>query len=480
LGKLFARFLPIFGFVICGLPVLAISLTLGGIHPEFIFGATLVCLGVALVGGTAALVLSVFCTKTYEVLLVCYLFWIFYLLLFPLSFLLPAWVPTGWAKYGNPLYLCFAPYTSPGSVAIADFLYFLAGCIGVSAVLTVIAIVGLRRVVIRHGAVATKGRTRRWWRVRIPWLPGPSLDGNPVLWREWHRQRPSRWVRMVWAMYALTTFGFSLYCVLQCVFGLNEPNRDVWGILVNAFQVPVGLLLVSITSVTSLQDERVRDSLDVLLTTPLSTGQVYWGKWWGSYRIVFFLAALPTFVAAGPLLRQTWQQGGWPTAAHPMDWYFLLMPLVVCCYGSAVVTIGLALAIWIKRTGRAMATSVVIFISLTVGLLFAPLIQDGPDRTIVMGSSFLASGFLTEDCLRPYRRPEPTVPVLMLWCIFYTLVAAIISLAACRSFDRSLGRMPDKMPRRFVPERAVRRLQRRHSGHHAPRDAVPSPLTSPE
>jgi ABC-type transport system involved in multi-copper enzyme maturation permease subunit len=259
----------------------------------------------------------------------------------------------------------------------------------------------------------------------------------------------------------LAAFGFSLYCVLLCVFALDDPNRFFWGILVNAFQVPVGLLLVSISSVTSLQDERVRDSLDVLLTTPLSTAQIYWGKWWGSYRIVFFLAALPTFVAAGPLLRQCWQQGGWPTAAHPMDWYFLLMPLVVCCYGSAVVTTGLALAIWIKRAGRAMASSVVIFIFLTVGLLFAPLVQNGPDRTVDMGSSFLASGYLTEVCLRPYRRQGPTVPVLMLWCIFYTLVSAIVSLAACRSFDRCLGRMPDKMPRRFLPERAVRRIRRR-------------------
>ena len=29
------------------------------------------------------------------------------------------------------------------------------------------------------------------------WLPGPSLDGNPVLWREWHRSRPSRWLTIL-------------------------------------------------------------------------------------------------------------------------------------------------------------------------------------------------------------------------------------------------------------------------------------------
>ena len=37
------------------------------------------------------------------------------------------------------------------------------------------------------------------WR---PVLPGPSLDGNPVLWREWHRSKPSRLLRVVWMLYS--------------------------------------------------------------------------------------------------------------------------------------------------------------------------------------------------------------------------------------------------------------------------------------
>ena len=89
LGKLFARFLPILGFVFCGLPVLAICFTMGGIHPEVVFGAFLVCLGVALVGGAGALVLSMWCTKTYEVLLVCFLLWIGFLLLLPVGWISP-------------------------------------------------------------------------------------------------------------------------------------------------------------------------------------------------------------------------------------------------------------------------------------------------------------------------------------------------------------------------------------------------------
>jgi hypothetical protein len=36
-------------------------------------------------------------------------------------------------------------------------------------------------------------------------LPGPSLDGNPVLWREWHRNRPSRLAQIVWVIYGISS-----------------------------------------------------------------------------------------------------------------------------------------------------------------------------------------------------------------------------------------------------------------------------------
>ena len=41
--------------------------------------------------------------------------------------------------------------------------------------------------------------------------------------------------------------------------------------LVCAFQVSVGLLLLSITAPTALAEERIRGSLDVLMATPLES-----------------------------------------------------------------------------------------------------------------------------------------------------------------------------------------------------------------
>ena len=58
----------------------------------------------------------------------------------------------------------------------------------------------VRRVALEAGGAAGAPRRRRrrpLWR-----LPGPSLDRNPVAWREWHRVRPSLMMRIAWGLYA--------------------------------------------------------------------------------------------------------------------------------------------------------------------------------------------------------------------------------------------------------------------------------------
>jgi ABC-type transport system involved in multi-copper enzyme maturation permease subunit len=468
MGKFTARCLPILGYVICGLPVMAICLLMGGIHPEVIFGALLVCCGVALVGGSAAVLLSVLCSKTYEVILVCYVSWALFLLLLPIGAILPTWLTAPFAstylpeiiKFGNPFYLCFAPYINPGSIDMVDFAYYLLACFAVSAFLLALATLMLRRVVIRQGAVTEKKKRQRWWTRRRPLfrLPGPSLDNNPVLWREWHRQRPSRWVRGVWYVYGFIALAASLYCFVQTIFGMDRFLREV-GIIVNAFQVSVGLLLVSVSGVTSLQDERVRGSLDVLLTTPIPSYQVYWGKWWGCFRVVLRLAILPTLVASGLYVRN-WFHFDFEYDRAP---YFVLMPLIVCCYGAWIVSVGLALGTWIARPGRAMAASVIVFILFTVGLIFTmAFTRDREEVFPAMGSCFLAPLILSIHCLeRSGGSEEFFIPGLLIWCILYAVASAFLSLLACTNFDRRMSRMSERMAGRYRPEKAVKRLLRK-------------------
>jgi hypothetical protein len=62
-------------------------------------------------------------------------------------------------------------------------------------------------------------------RGRLARLPGPSLDGNPVLWREWHRNRPSRMTRILWGAYwlgAIAGVGIGLANAIE--YGIDTPT----------------------------------------------------------------------------------------------------------------------------------------------------------------------------------------------------------------------------------------------------------------
>ncbi len=103
-----------------------------------------------------------------------------------------------WLKLSDPYYLVFAPYTDPGRVGLATYSVFLAACLCLSGMLAALATLRIRAVVARQaGRPAATARMRHGgWTARrgrwqwFPWLPGPSLDGNPVLWRECNRSKP--------------------------------------------------------------------------------------------------------------------------------------------------------------------------------------------------------------------------------------------------------------------------------------------------
>src|SRR5262249_19191358 len=79
----------------------------------------------------------------------------------------------------------------------------------------------------------------------------------------------------------LVITGAASLLVIVLIFA--APNRlphDACSLLV-ALEAAIGFLLMSLTSATSLAEERARGSLDVLLSTPLSTPSIVWGKWRG-------------------------------------------------------------------------------------------------------------------------------------------------------------------------------------------------------
>src|SRR5262249_44921446 len=152
------------------------------------------------------------------------------------------------------------PYLRPGTRCLGGQALFLGITLALSAALAVLAVFRLRAVALSQAARPARRRRPAFGGLG-PWglrLPGPSLDGNPVLWREWHRRQPSRWARLAWATYAALAVLFTLLAAADSLMGSGPRPLLPW---VNALQVPIGLLLLSVTSVTSLTEERVKGTL---------------------------------------------------------------------------------------------------------------------------------------------------------------------------------------------------------------------------
>ncbi len=209
------------------------------------------------------------------------------------------------------------------------------------------------------------------------------------------------------------------------------------GPLLTALQVAAGMLLLSISAAAALAEERVRGSLDVLLATPLSTRSVVWGKWWGTFRLVPMLAVPPGLATAAV----AWHHGHWGGVV-------LIIGLVVA-YGAALTSLGLALATWVPRLGRAVGLCVAAHVGVTVGwAVFAMVLTGGaPGLTGPGVASFspFVGVVLTGAQMHPGKFSAAAWNEVVGWVTFWTVadvaLAAALLKAVLVTFNRCLGRV---------------------------------------
>jgi ABC-type transport system involved in multi-copper enzyme maturation permease subunit len=336
-------------------------------------------------------------------------------------------------RTADPFYLAFAPYWWPGQVGRGECLAFLGVTSMLSAALAALAVLRLRPVCTRErGRKRTRGTTGLARRMPAPARRlarlsrhlGPSLDSNPVLWREWHRNRPSPWARAVIALFVVLAATFSAVAIAS--------KSSVVSAIVNGLQVSIGLLLLSVTAATALAEERVCGSLDVLMTTPLSTRQIVLGKWLGSFRLAPLLAILPGLVVLGGV-------GGdarrWPGA--------ILMAAYVIGCAATVTGLGLALATWCPRLGRAVGLTVAAYVLVTVGwmsLIVATMNPEPLGVPLITGSPFYGAVVITFAFCEPPRWDDHQGAVI-LWIIAHAAACYSLLAATLATFNRCLGRV---------------------------------------
>ena len=315
---------------------------------------------------------------------------------------------------------------------------------------------------MRRASILDRLSVSRW----LTWLPAPSLDANPVLWCEWHRNRPSRMVRAIWLLYVIgSVAGAGVGVHEAMVYGPSTPSGVITPSIVLVVQFIFGLMIVSSLAPASLVEERVRGSLDVLLTTPLSTPSILWGKWLGTYRVVVWLSVLPALtmaILAGITPAVTNRFGTVDTVsladriAAPS-----LIVLQMLCYGAIITSIGLALATWVRQPALAITINIVILVLVAIGwpLFFEAAIWYPLQEWLASAGSADARWVVSATmAISPFAAPIVTLQGLLefdsssrwkvwvastVWCVIASASAEAVFWAAAGTFDRCLGRMPD-------------------------------------
>ncbi len=503
-GKLGARLLPVIGMMAAGVPILMIFGLLGGIDLDAVIGAIAVTVGAAVVSCAATVSISVRARKPAGALMTAYFALLTWLVLIPIGELLlllvvswfqgwsasPPWMPVvvlmtdppgigGTINWGpnwllaasHPYWMVLAPYTAPGAVTLLLQFGFLGAASVFAALLTLDSIRVLRRIYLRQ--LGSPRRATKY--LRLPafgskakqkeqgigdrnWLPGPSLDENPVLWREWHRNAPSLARRIMWHIFLI----LSVLLFFPVFYDAIAAGTAVMGELVplaHGFTITFGLLLLSVAASSSLAEERARGSLDVLMTTPLPTRKIVMGKWWGVYRGAVAIALLP----CGTCVVLAFKTGRW---IEP-----ILTIALILSYGVLITTVGLAMATRYSRQSRAIGVTVAFymvqvigwpFLINTIGLPFNYLWRG--TEVLLLGTPWYGSSILLvplhyDGFSNDYgfsRWGDPSMLAFAgIWILINLLGSGVLLGWILRVFNRRMGRMDLHTRRPDLPPPAV-------------------------
>jgi ABC-type transport system involved in multi-copper enzyme maturation permease subunit len=457
LGKLAARLAAVLGVIACGLPVVVLMTVSGGVAPEEILKAVLVISGTALLAESLAITISVWAKRVREALAETYAIlalWFFAALILRLLWRSFGPSATGWTEWIDPFWLMGLLVNRPDAVELGDCAAFFTLAAMTSAWLLTRAASRLRAVAARQAEqparVAPSRRAPGWLGRQLQRLPGPSLDGNPVLWREWHRQ-PSRRSVILWRVYGWLATALTLIAIFQ-ISQSPSPYAELFGVPLAGFLVGIGMLMLSTSAAGSLAEERERGSLDVLLTTPLSSGAILRGKWWGAYRRFPPLALLPALIVASLALRT----GRWGLAR--------LEILVILAQGASLTSLGLALATVVRRPGLAVTLSALCYMVLAVGwlMLIAAVVPSGSALGLAVASPLYGAMYLSAGVAADhYWNAADCWFWGTFWLVVHAAAAVGLFMATQASFDRRVGRVPQTWGwlLRSTPNRATRPAQ---------------------
>lgn len=389
-GKLFARLGHLILLIFGGVPILSLSLLFGGVDLERLIIMTIATLAVLASTSALSMMASITAPSTQQAVRGAYgMTFLLFILPF-ISFLLihvfgsspsapypifsPAWTDrlqtvSGFLLASNPGTIWFQLSDTGATVTSGDLIPPTMFHVGIAAVVLALGVWRLRRV---QSTMADRNRPVSARSRRLRWL-SPSLDRHPMLWKEWRAGREgSRLLRWLGIALILTiAWGPYLYLWTSSKAFADGEEHIILRVC-GTIGFIVGVLQILSRSASSVGVERDRDCWVSLLSTPLSSREIVWGKILGSMSpITLVLAAF-----APPLLHCVWTG-----SVSPMG--MLCFVALIVFYSFVASSIGVYFSLR-STTGKALASA-----------LFTAFMLSGPIQTMAMIplSLVLRSGF---------------------------------------------------------------------------------------
>jgi ABC-type transport system involved in multi-copper enzyme maturation permease subunit len=396
LSKLGARVANLTLFILTGLPILGLIQFLGGVDPVLVltgFAAT----GMTMLGLAGLSILnSVLFKRPRDAIAITYLYLISYLALGTVAFGLqkggafsyidfPLWFGDGaptfsnlvtWLNTGNIL-IAIINIGMAGSSAAPGLLEEYALFHGMLALVCVVwAVIRLRKVALRQAfASVPKAGARHKAR--------PPVGELPMLWKEiWVEGG----VRLNWVVAILLAILFLLTLAPGAIIiiihyrdwhlqqrgdALFAREINMWVRLAGTFVACLTILSVAVRASTSIGNERDKQTLDSLLTSPMDSGTILWAKFIGTLL--------------GVRLAWIWLGLIWAIGIATGGLHVFALPLVLAgwlVYASLFTMLGLWFSMTCRTTMRATVYTMLTTVSLAVGhwllwLCCAPLLYVG-------------------------------------------------------------------------------------------------------
>ncbi len=201
-----------------------------------------------------------------------------------------------------------------------------------------------------------------WTRGRVVWNDSEQLPADePIAWRETTKKAMGTFRYLV-RILLMIEFPLATFCLIVLgIANYSWKNRNVELALASFGVWILTILFVISRAATTISSERLRETFDVLLSTPLTSREIVRQKFAGVSRLIWVLSIpLATVVVCHSLWIDVSTKPVWSNEG--LGWYLLGSIAAILIYPRMVAWLSILVSLMVKTQSRAIfATLAIVF-----------------------------------------------------------------------------------------------------------------------